>query len=185
MWNKMATQSEINERIKKIGAGSFLTKREIQYLPNILWEDETVEKLVESFYEKGQGILVATNKRLVFLDKGRLGGLRVKDFPYDVITSIQYSTGLLMGEITIFSSGDKSTIGNISKQLVANFAEYVRARITPTSQPVTTPAPAPPSAQPQEDMISKLERLGALKDNGIISDKEFEEQKAKILNQQL
>jgi hypothetical protein len=48
------------------------------------------------------------------------------------------------------------------------------------------PVTAPPSVEvtppaPQEDVISKLERLGALKDKGIISDKEFEEQKAKLL----
>ena len=37
---------------------------------------------------------------------------------------------------------------------------------------------APPS---QEDTLSQLERLGALKDQGVLTEEEFEAQKAKIL----
>jgi hypothetical protein len=168
--------------------------KEMKELPKVLWEDEKVEKIVQGFHENGSGILAATNKRLIFVDKRRLGGLRVKDFPYDKVTSIKYNTGLLMGGITIYSSGHKSEITNIQKAIVGPFAEYVRARITSTSQPAiapvtpspsapVTPSPSAPVTPPtqQEDVISKLERLGALKDKGIITDQEFEEQKAKLL----
>jgi len=44
--------------------------------------------------------------------------------------------------------------------------------------PATAPAPAPAS---QDDTISQLERLGALKDQGVLTEEEFEAQKAKIL----
>jgi hypothetical protein len=40
------------------------------------------------------------------------------------------------------------------------------------------PAPAP---APHEDSISQLERLGALKDQGVLTEEEFQAQKAKIL----
>jgi len=40
--------------------------------------------------------------------------------------------------------------------------------------------PAPP-ADPQEDMYSQLERIGALKAQGILTEEEFAAQKAKIL----
>src|SRR5665647_2412271 len=141
-----------------------MAPRELKELPSILWEDENVEKWVQGYYEKGTGILVATNKRLIFLDKG-LVGLRVEDFPYDKITSLQYKTGFVLGEITVFASGNKSEIKNIQKAEVGPFAEYVRARITAVSQHASAPVTPPPTAPatpppPQEDMISKLERLG-------------------------
>ena len=41
-------------------------------------------------------------------------------------------------------------------------------------------APAPAAAPPQ-DTVSQLERLGALKQQGILTEEEFEAQKAKIL----
>ena len=155
--------------------------KEMKELPKILWEDEKVEKVIQGFHEKGSGILAATNKRLIFVDKGYTGRLRVRDFPYDKVTSIQYNTGFVMGGITIYSSGNKSEITNISKAVVGSFAEYVRARITAVTKHAS--APVTPST-PQEDMISKLERLGALKDKGLISDQEFQEQKAKLLGTQ-
>jgi hypothetical protein len=42
------------------------------------------------------------------------------------------------------------------------------------------PAPAPAAAS-QQDVISQLERLGALKSQGVLTEDEFQAQKAKIL----
>ena len=102
----MPTLEEIKTQIQHIdGVSKLLGRKEIKELPNILWEDEIVEKMVQGQYNTGIGILVATNKRLLFVDKGLIYGLHVEDFPYDKITSIQYKTGLLYGEIKIFASG--------------------------------------------------------------------------------
>ena len=114
-------------------------RKEIKELPSILWEDENIERLVQGFYNGGLGILVATNKRLIFVDKGLVYGLKVEDFPYDKITSIQYKTGLLMGEITIFASGNKADISNIEKKQTRTFAEYTRARITASKEHASMP----------------------------------------------
>jgi nucleoside phosphorylase len=38
-----------------------------------------------------------------------------------------------------------------------------------------------PAAAPQDDVITQLERLGALKDQGILTEEEFAAQKAKLL----
>jgi len=42
-------------------------------------------------------------------------------------------------------------------------------------------APQAPAPAPEEDMITQLERLGALKDQGILTEEEFAAQKAKLL----
>ena len=42
-------------------------------------------------------------------------------------------------------------------------------------------APAPAAPEPQEDAIAQLERLGALKNQGVLTEEEFQAQKAKIL----
>lgn len=42
-------------------------------------------------------------------------------------------------------------------------------------------APAAPAAEPQVDAVAEIERLGALKDKGLLSDEEFAAAKAKIL----
>jgi len=49
-------------------------------------------------------------------------------------------------------------------------------------QQAAAPAPAPaPSAGPSDEAISKLKELAQLKDQGILTEAEFDAQKAKIL----
>jgi len=49
-------------------------------------------------------------------------------------------------------------------------------------QQYAEPAPAPaPAAAPEQDTISQLKELAALKDQGILTEEEFAAQKAKIL----
>lgn len=175
----MATLEEIKQTIKTMdGMSKFLGRRELKELPSILWEDEKVERLVSGIYNGGNGILTASNKRLIFVDKGLLGGLRVEDFPYDKITSIQYKLGILLGEITIYASGNKADITHVDKTLTRNFAEHVRARITSISSSATTPVIA---TAVSDDIVSRLERLAALKQQGILTDEEFLHQKHSLL----
>ncbi len=43
-------------------------------------------------------------------------------------------------------------------------------------------APPPPASDPMQDKLDQLKQLGALKDQGVLSDEEFQQQKARILN---
>jgi len=177
----MPTLEEIQKQISSLDSASrLLAFKEVKELPKILWEDERIEQIIQGMYNNGNGVLVATNKRLVFVDKGLMFGLKVEDFPYDKITSIQYETGMLMGEITIFASGNKAEIKYLDKARTRVFAEFVRARVTATSDHASVQkASAVPNA---DDVVSKLERLAALKSQGILTEEEFLEQKRKILN---
>jgi len=42
--------------------------------------------------------------------------------------------------------------------------------------------PPPPAADPMQDRLAQLKQLGELKESGVLSDEEFQQQKAKILN---
>jgi len=174
----MPTLEQIQEQLKRIdGISHLLGSKEVKELPSIMWEDEDAEHMVQGIYNNGLGVLFATNKRLIFVDKGMFFGLKVEDFPYDKITSIQYETGMLQGKLTIFASGNRAEITNCEKSLVRGFAEYVRARISAPQESKSIT----PSSQECDDVISKLERLAKLKEKGILTDDEFLQQKAKIL----
>ncbi len=61
------------------------------------------------------------------------------------------------------------------RQAKMNAQAYAEA----TQNTQTYQAPAPPSSS--EDVITQLERLGALKAHGVITEQEFEKEKAKLL----
>ncbi len=51
----------------------------------------------------------------------------------------------------------------------------------PPQQYAAPPAAAPAAASSSDDLIETLQKLGALRDQGILTDAEFEAQKAKVL----
>lgn len=174
----MPTLEEIKSQLRKLdGVESFLGRREIKELPSILWENESIHHLVQGLYDNGNGILVATNKRLIFINRGLIYGLKVEDFPYDKISSIQYETGMIFGKISIFSSGNRADIKQIQKAKARNFAEFVRAHIHSNSDKSSND-----TRNDSTDTVSKLKELAQLKNDGILTKAEFERAKKKLLN---
>ena len=104
----MPTFKEVRAQIKKVGStGNLVSRRgrEVSELSNILWDDESIVDIVDGRYENRQGILVATDSRLIFISKKGLFGVKVEDFPYSKISTIRYATGMWRGSITIVTSG--------------------------------------------------------------------------------
>jgi hypothetical protein len=176
---KNARLNEIKKQIQELklsNISNYLGRKEINELPQILAESETIDNIAQGTYNNGQGILVSTNRRLVFVDKGLLYGLKVEDFPLDKITTIQYETGLLLGEIKIHTSGNIAKIDNVEKATARAFAEFVRNKL---SQPKETTSPI---INNQPDVYDQLEKLAKLKEQGILTQEEFDTQKKKLLN---
>ncbi len=164
-------------------------------LPAMLNEHEQVESLAQGKYEGNQGLIVATDRRIMFIDEGLVRSRR-EDFAYSRISSIQVSTGFLSGTLTIFASGNKAQLTDVlPKQQAQALGDYIRIRIddgpSPASSaplpgvvaatpPVASPAPASSDA---DDVFGKLTKLGALRDAGVITDAEFEAKKSELLGQ--
>ncbi|MFT4681444.1 MAG: hypothetical protein ACI9YU_001292 [Flavobacteriales bacterium] len=173
--SKLAEIKAQIEELKLDNISTFFGRKEINELPSILAPTETVDNIIQGVYSGGQGILVSTDRRLVFVDKGMIYGLKVEDFPLDKISSIQYETGLLMAKVKIHTSGNVATIENVEKNSARSFSEFVRDKLS-------NPTAAEQSQTvPQTDVLDQLEKLGKLKAAGILSDEEFEEQKKKLL----
>ena len=178
--SKNAKLNEIKNQIQKLnlsGGSQFLGRKEINELPQILAENESVNNIVQGTYNNGNGILVSTDRRLIFIDKGLLYGLKVEDFPHDKISSIQYETGLILAKIKIHTSGNIALIDNVEKSSARQFAEFVRDFISRPKQqePIFIQNTTEPT------IFDQLEKLGKLKEMGIVTDEEFNEQKKKLL----
>lgn len=181
---KEETDSSKNEKLNEIKAeiknlnlsnvSTFFGRKEINELPQILAEDEKIDHIIQGTYNNGNGILVSTNRRLVFIDKGMIYGLKVEDFPLEKISSIQYETGLILGKVKIHTSGNIASIDNVEKASSRIFAEFVRNKLSQSKEPIAQNSQEP-------NILEQIEKLGKLKDSGILTEAEFSEQKAKLL----
>jgi hypothetical protein len=182
---------DIAEAVKRMGwkVGS---KRELRKLPEHLHPNERVRYLATGTYGNGNGLIVLTSTRLMFIKDGWTGG-RIEDVPISKVSSIQWATGLALGKIIIFASGNRVEILNVQKQAGKSITDAVRDDIAGHSGPPTS-APAPPAMPPlmpstttsapevsASEKIARLKELGELRDAGIIEDHEFASMKAEIM----
>jgi hypothetical protein len=92
-------------------------------------------------------------------------------------------TAAVVGTATATRNAVNRRQANKNAQAYANATSQAYAQQAPPPQAQYVPEPvyeAPPVDQ-EEEMIAKLERLGALYAQGILTDEEFAAQKAKIL----
>ena len=154
----------------KFGAG-----RELKKLVEHLWHDEQVQEMTTGTYGGGQGLVVLSDRRLMFIKEGRVKRTS-EDFPLDKLSSAQWSSGMLTGTIVVFASGNKAEIQNVNKTDGKRIVDILRARLSGPS-----PQTPQPSATGTTDPMEQLRKLAELRDAGVVTPEEFESKKAEIL----
>ena len=159
----------------KVGSGKE-TKRLVEHL----WEDEQVERMASGTYGHGTGLLVLTDRRLLFLKEGMKK--QTEDFPLEKVSSVQWSSGLTMGTITIFASANKAEIKNVNKSDGKEMADHVRQRLSaPKPSTASTGGEQDAVASTAMDVPDQIRKLGELRDSGMVTPEEFEAKKAELL----
>jgi hypothetical protein len=104
----MVSQNYVEESLKKLGFNYHGWGRgEVSELPNVLLPEEEIYEAVNGFYEGGFALLLATDIRVLLVDKKPLNYLTVEDLRFDMINEMDYSHRLIGATITI-ASGEKT-----------------------------------------------------------------------------
>lgn len=104
----MVSTQSVEDQLKRIGFSAHSWGRtEVSELPSILLEDEEIYECVNGIYEGGFALCVATNVRVLLVDKKPLKYLTVEDLRFDMINEIDYSHRLMGAQISI-SAGSKN-----------------------------------------------------------------------------
>jgi Bacterial PH domain/Short C-terminal domain len=153
-------------------------RKEIKRLVGYLWHDEHVDRMTTGTYGSGTGLIVLTDRRLLFLKEGITK--KTEDFPLEKVSSVQWSSGLATGTITIFASGNKAEIKNVNKDDGKEMTDHVRDRLS-APKPVAAPQAVPQTATDAPDIPDQIRKLGELRDAGVLTAEEFEGKKAELL----
>ncbi len=134
-------------------------------------------------YGKGLGLLVVTDRRLLFFIDGVMNK-QTEDFAYTNINSIAWQSGMTQGTVVVSSGGTRAEIKNVNKQDGKLLVDQARDVLTWTQQQRQAPAPiAQPVAAPSAvtDHTAQLVQAAELHRSGVLSDAAFAALKAKIL----
>jgi hypothetical protein len=104
----------VADALDRLGkTGRFFGRREALALTDYVHLDERVIELAQGVYDKHQGMLVLTTRRLFFFDK-TLMSAKVEEFDLNAIGSLAFSKQLGGESIDIAISGRSATISQVA-----------------------------------------------------------------------
>ncbi len=153
---------------------------EIMHLPNILDRGETVLAMAVGKVADKTALGVATNRRVLFLEKGVMT-LResLTAFDLSAIETVDTTKSTTGESLTITYSGMTAVMTKIAHGSGDALALAIR---TAKAESTTPQAAAAPTPERQLDVIGQLERLAALRSQGILTEEEFQQQKSSLLS---
>ena len=177
------TKEHVQEMIKALDEGSVVlgTKKEINELPNILSSDERILCLSSGLMEGNTWLIVVTNFRVLFLDKGFFFGLKTTEVPLQKIVSVESDKGLIAGSVTIGDGSTKHEIRNMLKksiQPLVDSIEFARRGLA-SGETIASRAGHQPTTA---DHRSSLATLKELLESGDITDEEYSSRRSELIN---
>jgi hypothetical protein len=183
----MPTLEEIRAQINNLPHKYvFYTKKEINYLPEIMVEGEYIRALVSGYSGKRTILAACTNRRILLIDKGMFFGLRQWQIALDRIQSIDGDYVIMFGNIRVWDGASSVTLNMVLAKNIDPFIKEVRQAIDDFKRLSFNEVVGRGQAQVQPapvDVASQLERLAALKEAGHLTEEEFQAQKYKLLQQ--
>ena len=179
---KKSTQEEITEEFKRIasnaGDDQFFTKKELNFLPEVLMDDEELLAFSSGLMDGNTWLISLTNKRIILLDKGMLYGLKQTSIPLEKVQNVSGSTGIIFGDISVSDGSKTHQITNVIKHTVKPFTNMVQKQLEVLKNKSSTST----TSNNEVDPIEKLEKLAGLLEKGILTPEEFASEKEKILS---
>ncbi len=191
---------EIKDQIVALNARlSVLANEEVNELANVLDRDERLLAIAEGIdlQSNREGIIFSTQKRIAFIDKKFLGGVAKNEFLIQDISSIDHIENLLYSVLKINTYRGSAQFKLHNKNDGRAFSKvknktYTENELRQDSSPLQAFTQTIPDLV-QEDVYSaaqedsntifeQLEKLGKLRESGILTEEEFAEQKKKLLD---
>ncbi|NML70140.1 hypothetical protein HHL23_10065 [Chryseobacterium sp. RP-3-3] len=193
---------EIKDQIVATGAKlSLFVDSEVEELVNVLDKDEKLIAIAEGkyLYNNLEGIVVSTEKRIIFVDKKFFGGVFENEFPLHKVSSVQHDTSLMSSTLKVYTPGFTAEFKLYIKSAAKNFFDAVQNYIGRSEDQIRLQqmqvklqqqqtVPQPQQSQPNSEskeapavIFDQLEKLGKLRELGVLTEEEFAEQKKKLL----
>lgn len=162
---------DVRAELKAKGCAVFGSGAAVAKVAQLLADEEIVHAF-NAKVDDSLGYVVATPSRLIVVGAQAFKST-VEDVPLSKISSVQIEGGAHLAEAKFMIGSRELAVTNVSQVRVAELAKWLRERGDAPSA-----APPPPVAA---DPADQLRKLAALRDDGIITDADFEAKKKELL----
>lgn len=120
--------SRVKAELRVHGAVAYdLWLPETHYLPHVIHEDEHIMGTVYGRYKGGRGVLVATDQRVLFLDK-KPGWMRCDEITFAVIGGITRTKIGPVGNVTLHTRLGDYKLRTFNQKNAENFVDYIETQ---------------------------------------------------------
>jgi len=125
----------VKSELRKRGAVAYnMWLPETRFLPHLLHKDEHIMGSVYGKYKNGRGVLIATDQRVLFLDKKPLF-MHVDELTYMIIGGVTFTRTLVIGYVTVHSRLGDYTLRTFNIKNAANFVDYIETKCLQQAEP--------------------------------------------------
>jgi hypothetical protein len=131
-----------------------------------------------------KGILAATDRRMLFFAK-KMSGYDLESFPYANISSLEQGKNMMGGTLKFFASGNTAAMKwiDVRKHNLGEFMTLVQSHMNKSkSAPSAPTSPSTPAASGEPSITEQIQKLAELRDAGILTEEEFSNKKAQLLD---
>ena len=171
-----ALRNEFRRISAESGDDRFFTRKELMHLPKILVPNEPVLAFSSGLMDGNTWLIALTDRRVIFLDKGLIYGLKQKTIDLDVVNHVEGVTGIFFGTIKVGDGAREHVITNVWKKSVLIFVNKLRDAMERRKSRLRAGASA--STASVSDQIAQLAKL---RSEGHLTDDEFQSAKRKLL----
>ncbi|RDZ49999.1 hypothetical protein C5C07_19745 [Haloferax sp. Atlit-4N] len=129
---------------------------------------------------------VITNQRVLYKAKKMIGGSQTS-IDYKNISSVEISFGVVQKRLNLETDSKVFGIGvgHVERDEVQNMVQFIRQKIQDANNSDNTSVAGQTAGngENEEGPLDKLERLGELRDQGVVTEDEFQEKKQSLLDQ--
>lgn len=140
-----AHQERIKKELKAAGMTAYgQHKMSSHHLPKVIEEDEHIKGVVYGHCGIGLAMLVATDKRVIYLER-RPMFTSMDDISYDVVAGVKLVDAGLFPAVTLHTRMGNYTLTYVNPVCGGRFEKYIESRIEHLEgrEPAVPPEPAP------------------------------------------
>lgn len=127
----MWTEEKVQKTAISLNFKPFLTKKSLKSIYKVLKPDEEILSILEGELQEihgkkslGSGLLVLTQKRIIFYKKNFIGITTQEDYPLKRISSISHKSGVMNASLVIYAANNEAVVKNvIPKKQVSTFID--------------------------------------------------------------
>ncbi len=126
--NPVSHSERIKNELTALGVTKYgLLKMESRYLPHIIHKDEHIGGVVYGRNEEGSVMLVATDRRVIYLDKKPMF-VNEDELTYDVVSGVNFSRAGVGSVVILHTKVKNYSMRTLNQTCAEGFVEYIESR---------------------------------------------------------